>query len=132
MTKHVLCLLLSAPLLVGCDEDPSGASGDPVDCDAEVTEVDVTVARTSGNVVFDWTPRCRVALLLVEAEGGDLWAIGEEDANLIEPPVTYGLAPAGLTIYGPEELVPGTEYELVLWTTSPEADRLVAVHPFTR
>ncbi|HUF13085.1 MAG TPA: hypothetical protein VMN78_08300 [Longimicrobiales bacterium] len=132
MSNRLLALVFCAPLVVACGEDPAGATGDPVDCGPEVTEVDVDVSITTNSVFFDWSPRCRVAMLIVEEGAGDVWAIGNEDSNSIEPPVTYGVAPAGVEEYGPEPLVAGRAYEVILWMTSAEGDRLLAVHPFTR
>lgn len=132
MRNRLLGLMLCAPLLGACDEDPSGANGDAIDCGPDVTHVDVAVLTTSSDVVFDWSPRCRVAGLLVEEGFGDVWFIGDEDANVIEPPVTYGVAPAELVRYGPDELVVGTEYDLILSITHPSGDQLVANHQFIR
>jgi hypothetical protein len=131
MRMRLFSLLVCAPILA-CDEDPSGANEEAIDCGPDVAHVDVAVMTTSSDVVFDWSPRCRVAILLVEEGAHDMWAVGDEDANLIEPPVTYGSAPAGLEAYGPEALVDGTEYDLVLWITDPSGDRLVANHQFIR
>ena len=103
--------------------------------------------------MFSWSPACAVALLLVEGPDGDTWDIRTDDgtwsdpdaANQISPPITYGtstLSAGVMTNYGPEGLVPGSAYDLILFqivdpTTSACPDlvgngcRLV-IHEFTR
>lgn len=110
--------------MVACGDDSTGLPG------AQCTEATGTVAAsvTGGtSAVFSWEPACSAALLLVEASGGDTWLIGTDDstwtspaqANRIDPPVTYGQTslPAGVeTDYGPEPLVAGTPYDLILFS----------------
>ena len=131
MRMRLFGLMVCAPL-VACGDDATGANDDPIDCGPEVTQVDVAVTTTSSDVVFDWSPRCRVAILIVEEGAGDVWLIGDEDANVVEPPVTYGEAPAGLEIYPAEPLVAGTEYDVTLWITHPSGDVPVANQTFVR
>jgi hypothetical protein len=134
--------------LLSCSDgtDPKGAN-----CPAETGSVQVTV--TSGaNPVFDWQPRCAVALLLIEEEASDQWVISGEDlsstttesANRILPPITYGQVPSGIFEESPPEtLVAGRTYEVILWKIVPAGSTvqcqqrfenacLLAVHPFQR
>lgn len=142
-----LLLALPAALSLGCARDtPTG----PLACSASTGTVTVTVARGSA-LVFDWSPQCAVALLLVEQDASDQWALGApgleftstESSNIIVPPVTYGLAPPGTESTTPATLVAGQTYEVVLWRavspniTAPCVQRvqnacLMAVHQFTR
>jgi len=80
------------------------------------------------SVVFNWEPNCAVALLLVEQNGSDEWAIADptlsntstEAVNKILPPVTYGQVPSGVDEDPPSSaLVPGQSYTLVLWKLVP-------------
>ena len=125
-------------------------------CPAETTTVTAT-ATVGDSIVFDWTPRCAVARVLVEGGGGDVWLIiadegennvwdGPEEANLILPPVTYGVVPSVggiLQTRGPEALAVGDTYGLFLWRVLPtgstarcqlnfENSCLIAVLQFTR
>ena len=123
----------------------------PGDCKANTGSVNVTV--TSGaTVTFEWQPRCAVALVLVEQDASDQWAISAPGfdetattaANVILPPITYGQTPAGAEEFQPPEtLVAGTTYEVVLWkmvdpgTNPPCQERfenacLIAVKSFQR
>lgn len=82
---------------------------------------------------IDWSPRCRVGLLLIEEEAHDMWSLrGRDDQNDVAPPITYGVAPNGLTGGAAEPLLSGHTYEVVLWHVGPDADRLLAVHEFSR
>jgi hypothetical protein len=83
---------------------------------------------TGTSVKFDWTPRCAVAMILIEEDASDRWsAAPPEDswtsadaANKILPPVTYGQTPAGAeTGEPPATLVAGRTYELILWRALP-------------
>ncbi len=66
---------------------------------------------------MNWDPACSVAQLLIEQEGGsDLWHIFTDEsvffdpaqANLITPPVTYGVLPTGVQQSGvPQTLTSG-------------------------
>ncbi len=142
-------LVLAGAAILSCSDDPTGP--ETADCAAETSSVEATVSVGS-SVTFDWSPRCAVAFVLVEEDGGDVWWIStsEDDwdspnlANRITPPVTYGQVPAGiLDSYGPDPLVPGTTYELVLWRILPAGSTaqcqarigsacLIAVKEFTR
>ena len=122
---------MCAPLVLGCDGDPSAPSGDPIDCGADVSAVDVSVS-TGSSLVFDWSPRCRVALLLVEEGPSDRWALGDAESNLVGPPVTYGVVPDGIEGDAAQSLTDGTEYDLVVWIVDGASARLVANHQFLR
>jgi len=126
------------------DQGPKGAC--PTTSSVEAT---VTVGSS---VVFNWEPKCAVALLLVEQNGGDEWGIADpnlsnsstEAANKILPPVTYGQVPSGVDEDPPAAaLVPGQSYTLVLWKVVPAGSTvqcqqnsenacLLAVKPFQR
>jgi hypothetical protein len=139
-------LALGAVVSLSCTE-----STGPKNCTGDTGVITATVT-TGATVTFDWEPRCAVALLLVEEEASDQWAITAPDfnetatsaANVILPPVTYGQVPAGAEEFqAPQTLVAGTTYELVLWRiveegTSPACQErfenacLVAVKTFQR
>ena len=111
-------LALGAIVSLACSEGTG-----PGDCSANTGSVNVTVT-TGATVTFDWQPRCAVALLLVEQEASDQWAISAPNfdetattaANVILPPITYAQVPAGAEeVQAPETLMAGTTYEVVLW-----------------
>lgn len=131
---RTLALVLGAGLLAACDADPSGIGRDEpvIDCGPDVTSVAVTV---SGGLTpgIDWSPRCRVSLLLIEEEAHDMWSLrGGEEENRVAPPITYGVTPNGLSGGPAEPLVSGHTYEVILWHVGPNTERLLAVHEFTR
>ena len=80
------------------------ASDNPAALDATCTDetgiVRVTVAARLAPVI-DWAPACPVAFLSIDDGLDDKWAIATDtatwadaaQANLIMPPVTYGVAP---------------------------------------
>ena len=81
--------------------------------------LDIFVDVSGTAPVFSWDPDCAVAWLLVEEGSSDVWFIESSptQANLISPPITFGATslPAGVqTSYGPDPLVRGTSYELIL------------------
>ena len=113
----------------------------------------VTVSVGSGLApAFDWSPRCPVALILVEEDASDMWAAGTDEAlwydpaaaNAIDPPVTYGVTPSGATyVQDPLPLVSDHTYDVILWrilpasSTAPCVERFrevcpVVVHAFSR
>ena len=118
--RTLLSLTLAAPL-AACGEGPT-IPADP--CTDDTGTVTVTVTSAAGTPVFDWSPACAVALVLVEKVGGDTWYVSTDDAtwsdaaqaNLITPPITYGVAPAETADeYGPDPLVTGVEHDFILW-----------------
>jgi hypothetical protein len=142
--------LMYATAMVGLAIACSEGTGPGKSCGADVGSVTATVSVT-GTVVFDWNPRCKVALLLVEQDASDRWAISvpgfdpsTEADNIISPPITYGQAPAGTEEDPPAQpLVAGQTYELVLWKILPAGGStqcqqtfqnacLLAVKEFTR
>ena len=119
--KKIILGLTSTLLVatVACGDDPM----EPEMCVAETGSVTATVNVTAAPV-FAWDPDCAVAGLLVEhavsGAGSDVWFIQSSTftrVNLISPPITFGTTslPAGVqTSYGPDPLVRGTSYELIL------------------
>jgi hypothetical protein len=122
-------------------------------CPDDLSSVDVAVTL-GATVSFDWQPRCGVELVLVEDDdGGDVWAVASPamenetqspgEANKIVPPLTYGLAPAGMIEDAALPLGSGSSYKLVLWRRLPSGSNavcmerignecLIAVKSFTR
>jgi hypothetical protein len=119
--------LALATALWACDgeDDPTGLVDTP--CTDDTGSVSVTIS--SGlQPAFDWDPDCAVALVLVEEEASDAWGITTDvstwddpaQANLIEPPVQYGVAPASVTEFEPPApLTAGVTYEVILWRVAP-------------
>jgi hypothetical protein len=75
-------------------------------------------------------------MVLVEGDAGDMWGFvpdptmvdlstfanwaPPEDGNRIQPPITYGVTPAGFhQVQPPEALDEGTTYEFILWRILP-------------
>lgn len=146
--RSAFALFLTVSIVAACSDDTTSPEVD--ECEPETAAVSPTIT-VAESVVFDWEPACGVALLLVEEGASDRWAINTdeqswetpEQANQIFPPVTYGLAPAGVQELPAEELVVGRVYELVLWRVLPDGETedciatlenacLIAVHEFTR
>ncbi|HTI65419.1 MAG TPA: hypothetical protein VL524_17980 [Gemmatimonadaceae bacterium] len=144
--------LAIAVAVTSCSGDATGPSAK--DCTESTTSVNATIS-VGDSVVFDWTPKCAIALLVVEtAVGHDQWWVAgfnpdtvdipSTDANRISPRVTYGHVPATSTdSFGPESLVAGTTYVVALWRVLPNGSTLqcqqnhgtaclVAVASFTR
>lgn len=144
-----LAVPVSLFLLSGCSDSTSPGDNE---CPAETASVNATVT-TAGSVVFDWSPRCAVALVLIEEDADDQWLVSsmndtetlETSENRLLPPITYGQSPANATeVSAAVPLVPGHTYELVLWRVLPAGSStaqclqhfdnacLVAVKEFTR
>jgi hypothetical protein len=138
--------------VASCSSDATGPKDK--DCTESTTAVNATTS-VDDSVVFDWTPKCTLALLVVETtDGHDQWWVAgfnpdtvdipTTDANRISPRVTYGHVPATSTdSFGPESLVAGTTYVVALWRVLPNGSTLqcqqnhgtaclVAVASFTR
>ena len=103
----------------GCSDDASGP--DPVpECAGPVS------LSVSGGTepTFDWSPRCRGFLLLVERDAADVWSIMTPGRNGLEPPVAYGTMPSGAELlFGPEPLVAGSGHDVILFRyTGPDED----------
>jgi len=134
---------------------PTGASAqEAMECTDETTEIAVESVVTFDSVTFNWSPRCGVAVLLVELQGAgsDMWGLmapmelwsNPSQANRIMPGLSYGVAPEGVTVRErPGMLEVGKSYELVLWRLLPAGSAavctmrrddacLVAVHHFIR
>lgn len=124
-------------LLSACSDD--GAGPEIPACEAETSSVAVTVGR-EGGLTFDWSPDCAVFLVIVEEQGSDRWGIStEEDSwnstqgNRIVPPLSYGVAPAGIDEFKEaEELVAGTTYQLILWRALPPNSEVQCIFRFGR
>ena len=105
-------LALSAGL--ACS-DPAGPGTSVPECSGPVT-----VSVSSGtSPTFDWTPECRLFLLLVELGAGDQWLVISDGENAIEPPVRYGVVPEGAREdEAAVPLEPGQTYDVTLgrWT----------------
>ena len=116
---------------LGCSDEVTGP--EEASCLPETASVEGKVT-VGASVVFDWSPRCPVALVLIEEGAHDKWLVSTGSANAITPPVTYGQVPAGATdSYGPEPLVAGQTYELILWRMMPDgSSALLTVKEFTR
>ena len=67
----------------------------------------VSVSVSGGTEpTITWTPACRVAGLLVESEGDDVWFVTSGRANGIAPGITYGAVPATAAADPDTPLVP--------------------------
>jgi len=126
----LLALLCVAP---GCaSTNPSGP--EPIeDCPGSVG-----ISVTGGTAPrFSWTPRCRLFFLNVEPAdaGTDQWTVYSDSANLIAPPVTYGVIPAGaVELTSPTQLVAGEDYKVVLARFTgpgPQDGELIGIQTFT-
>jgi hypothetical protein len=125
----------------GCGkEDATGPRIAP--CPDDTGAAEVTVVRIGASVRFHWEPECAVAFLLVEQEqeGSDRWFIKTDEdrwddptypANRFAPPITYGVEPQGVhESFGPEDLLSGVTYVLVLWRVLPENSTAVCQFRF--
>ena len=134
MRVWVIALLLMLPCFqLGCSSS-NPADPEPIeDCTGSVN-ISVTGGTTPR---FSWTPRCRLCFLNVEPadSGADQWTVISDSANLIAPPVEYGVVPVGAEeLTSPAELVAGQEYKVVLARfTDPGAQNweLIGIRVFT-
>jgi len=145
---HTFALTVALVALVACEDDVTGPAAE---CTDDTGIVTVSVSNAAQPVV-SWDPACAVAMFLVEEDASDQWLISTDDsvwddpaqANLIVPPVTYGVVPTGVTAPEPAaSLQVGATYEVILWRVlSPESTAtcmqhfeqmcLMAVHEFVR
>jgi len=114
--------------IAGCG-DSTGLSG------AECTgPVDVSVSAGTTPTI-SWTPRCRLGLVGVEAEDGDVWVITTPGRNGINAAVRYGIVPSGATSDAPAvPLIAGQPYNVFVGLhTGPDEDDgvIVGVQTFT-
>jgi hypothetical protein len=69
---------------------------------------------------FSWPSKCKASWLLVESNdgGGDVWFVGDDEANALSSPITYGQAPQGVPADAATPLVAGESYTAILvrWT----------------
>ena len=116
---------------LACSSDPAGPDTSLPECTGPVT-----VEVSSGtSPTFDWSPECRLFLVLVELGATDQWIVVSEGENAIAPPVRYGVVPDGaveqeLAI----PLVAGQAYDVNLfrWTgPGGEDGELIASRDFT-
>ena len=106
-------------LIVGCSKKSSTKPTELSACNC-----DLAVSVGSGTTpTFSWKPACKLAFLIVEKNGGDMWGV-MSDSNSIAPGVVYGVVPAGVTeIVEPETLLVGTTYNVaVRWRIGPGDD----------
>lgn len=132
MARRPVTHLLALAFLLACSRDDSVAVPGRIPACADAVVVVVTQGTSPQ---FDWSPRCRVAHVLVEPVPsgiGDRWSV-RSDSNAITPPIRYGVAPTGGSVVnGPHPLEPGTEYRLILEARlSPNSLLPVAVRTFT-
>ena len=122
------CLVVPAGLILvaACGDEP--ITDVDLSCSDDTGSVTVTVSGPASTPQLDWSPPCPVALLLVERGASDTWSIATDEttwddpaaANLITPPITYGVAPASAADeYGPDPLVIGQPHEAILWRIPP-------------
>lgn len=116
-----------------CSSDATAPAA--ADCADNTTSVNAHTT-VGDSIVFDWTPKCAVALLVVEETmGHDHWWIAgfnpdsvdnpTTSANRIAPRVTFGRVPAKITdSFGPEPLLAGTTYLVALWRVLPSGSTL--------
>jgi hypothetical protein len=76
--------------------------------------------------VFDWTPRCLAATLIIEARDGSgftMWSLQTVDQeNRLSPPIRYGDVPAGTEQIGElRPLLAGSLYRVGLAAVHPTA-----------
>ena len=147
MRSPLLAILAAAATLSCSDSTPPRNLA----CPDNTGAVNASVAVSANGVVFDWTPACAVAMVLVEEDASDMWvamapnlsSTSTQSSNIILPPVTYGVAPVGTDADPPETLLAGHTYELVLWRVVPAGATancqarngnacLLAVKTFTR
>jgi len=113
--------------------EPEIGSMEPenAECQPE-TQVLVVTTQIGENVVFDWTPACGVRTLFLEQDfppQNDVWQIEDggllgaapDQANVIMPPVTYGMVPPGAQLSGGEAttLIVGQSYLVGLFRALP-------------
>jgi hypothetical protein len=82
--------------------------------------------------VFDWTPRCLAATLIVEARDGSgftMWILQTVDQeNRLSPPVRYGDEPEGTEQIGDRRpLLAGTLYRAGLLAVHPTSNGGIVV-----
>lgn len=122
--------------LVACGYDPTAPEAAACTDDTGTVVATITSGLTP---TLEWDPACSIALLLVEEEASDMWGVSTDEgvwddaaqANRITPPVTYGVAPAGITAFqDPLPLQAGVTYELVLWRVLPPSSTAPCVQRF--
>jgi hypothetical protein len=127
-------LILVLLVVLGCSDDDSQRPQSIAACTGSVS---VTVSEGL-EPTFSWTPNCRLFFLLVEPSdsGDDQWHVISDSANVIAPPVKYGVVPDGAVERNPAvDLVPGHAYHVYLfrWTGPGRQDgQLAGSAEFTR
>ena len=117
-------------LVAGGDLEVTATFNTLADCPSQVT-----ISVSAGTEpTFSWTPPCRLFFLNVEPAdaGNDLWGIISRGSNAIEPPVQYGVVPAGATqSMEPEELVAGVSYAVYVFRFTAEGGEFIGSQTFT-
>jgi hypothetical protein len=135
MKRARLCALAAA-IVIGCDGNPTQLQAEPCPPDTGALSVSVGPGLTP---VIDWEPSCAVAMVLIEEGASDQWLVSTDDAlwddpaqaNLIQPPVTYGVVPAGAEQSGPPlSLRAGGTYEVILWHVLAEGSTATCLQRF--
>ena len=123
MRRSSMVALCSA--LAACSSDPTSPSASLPECTGPVT-----ISVSSGtSPTFDWTPACRLFLVLVEQGAADQWMVISLGMNGITPPVRYGEQPPSAAQPDPTTpLQASVTYDVTLgrWT-GPGRDDGVAV-----
>lgn len=103
------CAALAALAALGCAGARSGSGGEA--CDIS-TDFAVQRPTRNGPPRFDWSPRCRLAAVMVEPAGQPGHAYWRVESPL--PPLDYGEEGGGATVtVAPRALTPGEAYRVV-------------------
>ncbi len=79
MKRYYPCIIGMATALTATacgGEDSTGPTA--AACAPETTSVTATVS-SGPSIVFDWEPRCPMAMVLVEGDEGDVWVIAADE-----------------------------------------------------
>jgi hypothetical protein len=102
---------LSLALAASCSKSMEPAVLLPL-CVPGATAVSVSAGVTPS---VNWSPACRVSFLDVVSFGVSQWRVTSDSANLITPPVQYGVVPSGARqIAAPVILQAGFNYSVII------------------